>query len=57
MYRDHPDLQKLLVQVEDPTDQNLRKAGMVRTRLVGGARETEELQVILRGQEESCDSE
>lgn len=40
MYRNHPELQKMLEQVEHPTDENLRVAGMVRTRLVGeGANE------------------
>ncbi|KAJ7794609.1 hypothetical protein B0H14DRAFT_2922762 [Mycena olivaceomarginata] len=32
LYRNHPELE----QVGQPTDQNLREAGMVRTRLVGG---------------------
>ncbi|KAF7358089.1 hypothetical protein MVEN_00856900 [Mycena venus] len=35
LYRNHPELELLLEQVEDPTDYNLRQAGMVRTRLVG----------------------
>jgi hypothetical protein len=34
MYRNHPELEKLLPQVENPTISNLREAGMVRTRLV-----------------------
>ncbi|KAF7375791.1 hypothetical protein MSAN_00468800 [Mycena sanguinolenta] len=34
MYRNHPELQKTLEHVEHPTDENLRAAGMVRTRLV-----------------------
>lgn len=32
--RNHPELEKLLEQVVHPTDVNLRKAGMVRVRLV-----------------------
>ncbi|KAJ7743060.1 hypothetical protein B0H14DRAFT_2637498 [Mycena olivaceomarginata] len=35
LYREHPELEKLLVQVVEPTDVNLRKAGMVRIRLAG----------------------
>ncbi|KAJ6582222.1 hypothetical protein B0H19DRAFT_1252339 [Mycena capillaripes] len=35
LYRNHPELEVLLEQVERPTDDNLRDAGMVRTRLVG----------------------
>ncbi|KAJ7461339.1 hypothetical protein B0H11DRAFT_2312814 [Mycena galericulata] len=35
LYRNHPELEILLEQVEHPTDQNLREAGMVQTRLVG----------------------
>ncbi|KAJ7034235.1 hypothetical protein C8F04DRAFT_1183523 [Mycena alexandri] len=35
MYRNHPELEALLPQVEHPTTENLRKAGMVRTRLIG----------------------
>ncbi|KAJ7464556.1 hypothetical protein FB451DRAFT_1403224 [Mycena latifolia] len=35
LYRNHPELQRLLEQVEHPTDENLRKAGMVRTRFAG----------------------
>ncbi|KAJ6522729.1 hypothetical protein B0H19DRAFT_1085988 [Mycena capillaripes] len=31
LYRNHPELETLLPQVDDPTDTNLRKAGMVRT--------------------------
>ena len=34
LYRNHPDLQELLEHVEHPTDENLRAAGMVRTRLI-----------------------
>ncbi|KAJ7164138.1 hypothetical protein C8R46DRAFT_1192909 [Mycena filopes] len=41
MYRNHPELDVLLPQVEYPTNENLRRAGTVRTRLVGGrARES-----------------
>ncbi|KAJ7823142.1 hypothetical protein B0H14DRAFT_2827074, partial [Mycena olivaceomarginata] len=36
LYRNHPELETLVEQVGQPTDQNLREAGMVRTRLVGG---------------------
>ncbi|KAJ7108131.1 hypothetical protein C8R44DRAFT_803673 [Mycena epipterygia] len=35
LYRNHPELEILLQQVEHPTNQNLREAGMIRTRLVG----------------------
>jgi len=35
LYRNHPELETLLKQVEHPTDENLRAAGMVKTRLVG----------------------
>ncbi|KAJ6542093.1 hypothetical protein DFH09DRAFT_1322719 [Mycena vulgaris] len=35
LYRNHPELGALLEQVEHPTDDNLREAGMVRTKLVG----------------------
>ncbi|KAF7341360.1 hypothetical protein MVEN_01872500 [Mycena venus] len=34
LYRSHPELEKLLEQVEHPTDENLRAAGMVKARLV-----------------------
>ncbi|KAJ7309215.1 hypothetical protein DFH08DRAFT_944299 [Mycena albidolilacea] len=33
LYRNHPELERLLEQVEHPTDENLRAAGMVETRL------------------------
>jgi hypothetical protein len=35
LYRNHTELEVLLEQVEHPTDDNLRNAGMVRTKLVG----------------------
>ncbi|KAJ7613429.1 hypothetical protein FB45DRAFT_1065029 [Roridomyces roridus] len=35
LYRNHPELEADLEQVVDPTSSNLRKAGMVRTRLAG----------------------
>lgn len=35
LYRNQPELETLLEQVEHPTDENLRAAGMVKTRLVG----------------------
>ncbi|KAJ7614516.1 hypothetical protein FB45DRAFT_255097 [Roridomyces roridus] len=35
LYRNHPELEEQLEQVVDPTTSNLRKAGMVRTRLAG----------------------
>ncbi|KAJ7469680.1 hypothetical protein FB451DRAFT_1400506 [Mycena latifolia] len=35
LYRNHPELETLLEQAEHPTEDNLRAAGMVRTRLVG----------------------
>lgn len=34
LYRNNPDLQRMMEQVEYPTDENLRAVGMVRTRLV-----------------------
>ncbi|KAJ7312466.1 hypothetical protein DFH08DRAFT_897062 [Mycena albidolilacea] len=44
MYRNHPELELFLEQVDHPTDDNLRHAGMVRTRLVGRrSRETESM--------------
>ncbi|KAJ7711552.1 hypothetical protein B0H16DRAFT_1628097 [Mycena metata] len=36
LYRNHPELQTLMEQVDEPTEANLREAGMVRTRLIGG---------------------
>ncbi|KAF7344712.1 hypothetical protein MVEN_01631900 [Mycena venus] len=36
LYRNHPELDILLEQVEHPTDDNLRAAGLVQTRLLGG---------------------
>ncbi|KAF7364609.1 hypothetical protein MVEN_00330100 [Mycena venus] len=36
LYRNHPELERLLEQVEYPTDESLREAGMVRTRLAAG---------------------
>ncbi|KAJ6592208.1 hypothetical protein DFH09DRAFT_1073277 [Mycena vulgaris] len=36
LYRNRPELETLLEQVEHPTDKNLREAGLVRTSLVGG---------------------
>jgi hypothetical protein len=33
LYQHHPQLDKLLHQVDDPTEENLRRAGMVRVRL------------------------
>ncbi|KAF7333175.1 hypothetical protein MVEN_02383300 [Mycena venus] len=41
LYRNHPELEDLLEQVEHPTKDNLRDAGMVRTRLVGPRRRAE----------------
>jgi hypothetical protein len=39
LYRDHPELDTRLEQVEHSTDENLREAGMVRTSfVVGGLR-------------------
>ncbi|KAJ6503709.1 hypothetical protein C8R45DRAFT_924052 [Mycena sanguinolenta] len=38
MYRDHAELGAILEHVEHPTDNNLREAGMVRVRMVGGRR-------------------
>ncbi|KAJ7123454.1 hypothetical protein C8R44DRAFT_704083 [Mycena epipterygia] len=50
LFRNHPELESLLRQVEYPTNDNLRDAGMVRTRLVGG-------QVRKRRSLESFDAE
>ncbi|KAJ7825562.1 hypothetical protein B0H14DRAFT_2596512 [Mycena olivaceomarginata] len=36
LYRNHPQLETLLKQVDHPTDNNLRAAGMIRTTLIGG---------------------
>ncbi|KAF8164110.1 hypothetical protein K438DRAFT_1984814 [Mycena galopus ATCC 62051] len=35
LYREHPELEKLLEQVVEPTDENLRRAGMVQMGLAG----------------------
>ncbi|KAJ6488811.1 hypothetical protein C8R45DRAFT_1097163 [Mycena sanguinolenta] len=43
LYRDNPDLQRMMEQVEYPTNENLRAAGMVRTRLVRHGAIDEEL--------------
>ncbi|KAF7346922.1 hypothetical protein MVEN_01444600 [Mycena venus] len=45
LYRNHPELEGLVHQVEHPTHHNLREAGMVRTSLIGGlhARKTRKL--------------
>ncbi|KAJ7227522.1 hypothetical protein C8J57DRAFT_1730886 [Mycena rebaudengoi] len=37
LYRNHPELSALMEHVEHPTDDNLRAAGMVRTRLLAGS--------------------
>ncbi|KAJ7325388.1 hypothetical protein DFH08DRAFT_1028130 [Mycena albidolilacea] len=42
LYRNHPELETQLNQVDSPTETNLRKAGMVRTRLVGAGRRRRE---------------
>ncbi|KAJ7738876.1 hypothetical protein B0H14DRAFT_3515915 [Mycena olivaceomarginata] len=42
LYRNHPELETQLNQVDNPTEMNLRKAGMVRTRLVGAGRRRRE---------------
>ncbi len=36
LYRNHPELETLMEQVDRPTDRSLREAGMVKTMLVGG---------------------
>ncbi|KAF8148738.1 hypothetical protein K438DRAFT_1989101 [Mycena galopus ATCC 62051] len=36
MFRNHPELETLLPQAEDPTTNNLREAAMDQTRLIGG---------------------
>ncbi|KAJ7479024.1 hypothetical protein FB451DRAFT_1450718 [Mycena latifolia] len=42
LYRSHPELERLMPHVENPTDNNLREAGMVRTKLIeGGLRKDE----------------
>ncbi|KAJ7104543.1 hypothetical protein C8R43DRAFT_228631 [Mycena crocata] len=41
LYRNHPELEGLLQQVDHPTDDDLRRAGMIRTRLVGGRKQEE----------------
>ncbi|KAF7343753.1 hypothetical protein MSAN_01955900 [Mycena sanguinolenta] len=47
LYRNHPHLQQILEQVEHPTNENLRAAGMVRTGLIGeGLREEKTLEFI-----------
>ncbi|KAJ6522469.1 hypothetical protein B0H19DRAFT_1386647 [Mycena capillaripes] len=43
LYRNNPDLHRMMEQVEYPTDENLRAAGMVRTRLVRRGAVDEEL--------------
>ncbi|KAJ7922451.1 hypothetical protein B0H13DRAFT_1865824 [Mycena leptocephala] len=35
LYRNHPELEKLMDPIDHPSDRNLREAGMVRTTLVG----------------------
>jgi hypothetical protein len=40
MYRNHPELEMLLEQVEYPTEANLREAGMIETTLVGHSETT-----------------
>ncbi|KAJ6488814.1 hypothetical protein C8R45DRAFT_1143005 [Mycena sanguinolenta] len=42
LYRNHPTLDRSLEQVEHPTDENLRAAGMVQTRLIGDEVQDEE---------------
>ncbi|KAJ7795989.1 hypothetical protein B0H14DRAFT_2917004 [Mycena olivaceomarginata] len=42
LYRNHPELETQLDQVYNPTEANLREAGMVRTRLVGAGRRSRE---------------
>jgi hypothetical protein len=52
LYRKHPELELLLEQVAHPTDNNLRLAGMVRTRLVEpslGETESQEVSQVTRG--------
>ncbi|KAF7375774.1 hypothetical protein MSAN_00467100 [Mycena sanguinolenta] len=47
LYRNHPDLQQMMEQVEHPTDENLRAAGMISTRLVGHGAHDEDLSTEL----------
>jgi hypothetical protein len=42
LYRNHPELERLMPHVENPTDNNLREAGMVRTKLIEGGLRKEE---------------
>ncbi|KAJ7325392.1 hypothetical protein DFH08DRAFT_343417 [Mycena albidolilacea] len=47
LYRNHPELETQLDQVDNPTEANLREAGMVRTRLVGAGRRSQESSELL----------
>ncbi|KAJ7843937.1 hypothetical protein B0H13DRAFT_2364535 [Mycena leptocephala] len=46
LYRYHPELDSLLEKVEHPTDDNLRAAGLVQTKSVGGSEEEEERLIL-----------
>ncbi|KAJ6492145.1 hypothetical protein C8R45DRAFT_191925 [Mycena sanguinolenta] len=52
LYRNHPQLETTLEQVIHPTDVNLRKAGMVQTRLAGDASRKQDI----RGGDEGSDT-
>jgi hypothetical protein len=39
LFQHHPELSEILEQVEDPTDHNLRVAGLVKVRLVDALRD------------------
>ncbi|KAJ7795059.1 hypothetical protein B0H14DRAFT_2921155 [Mycena olivaceomarginata] len=47
LYRNQPELKTQLDQVDNPTEANLREAGMVRTRLVGAGRRSREISELL----------
>ncbi|KAJ7795962.1 hypothetical protein B0H14DRAFT_2916964 [Mycena olivaceomarginata] len=47
LYRNQPELKTQLDQVDNPTEANLREAGMVRTRLVGADRRSREISELL----------
>ncbi|KAJ6491172.1 hypothetical protein C8R45DRAFT_1073728 [Mycena sanguinolenta] len=47
LYRNHPELEMLLEQVEQPTTDNLRRAGEVRTRLVATRKNLKSSSVVI----------
>jgi hypothetical protein len=54
LYCNHPELETLMEQVDYPTDKNLREAGMVQTRLVGGHCERQRLGNLSRSARRGC---